>query len=446
MVPTTALASPEGEDRDIEDMGIQAYVYAYPMVLMEITRRVSTNVESPRGAFAPMNQLAHLRAFPDHTFREVVRPNVDTLYSILWFDVTDEPVVLSLPDTGRRYYMMPLLDMWTDVFAAPGSRTTGNDAEHFAIIGPDWEGTLPEGVEPIHSPTGMGWMIGRTLTNGVSDYASVHRIQDAMKVTPLGQWGRDYTPPPGKVVDSWDMQTPPPAQVERMSAEEFFELFAGLLADNPPHEMDWNKVKLLERIGIVPGEEFEFSSLPSSTRQALERAKANALDTIETKQAGESIDGWDMAREMMGTYGTSYLQRAYIARIGLGANLPGDAVYPMATVDAEGLPFDGHYRYVLRFDEPPPVNGFWSLTLYDADGYLADNPIARYAIGDRDELEIKDDGSIELYIQHQSPGEERESNWLPAPQGEFNLVLRLYQPQRDVLIGKWNPPGVRRAD
>jgi hypothetical protein len=318
-------AEPRSAGDMAEEIGVQAFVYAYPMVMMEITRRVSTNVETPQGPFAPMNQLAHLRAFPDHTFREVVRPNADTLYSILWFDVADEPVVLSVPDTGGRYYMLPMLDMWTDVFAAPGSRTTGTGRAHFVILGPGWNGSLPEGVEPIRSPTSMGWMIGRTQTNGAADYENVHRIQDEFRVKPLSRWGKAHAPRRGQVNPSWDTKTPPPIQIESMSAARYFELFAELLEANPPHELDWNMVQLLEQIGIVPGEDFEFSALPRSTQRALESAMPRALRLIEGKRVGESINGWSIAREVMGNYGTSYLQRAHVARIGLGANVPGDA-------------------------------------------------------------------------------------------------------------------------
>jgi len=192
------------------EIGVQAYIYAYPMIMMEITRRVSTNVEAPIGPLAPMNQFAHLRVFPDHTFKEVVRPNADTLYSIVWFNVSKEPQVLSVSDTGGRYYMLPMLDMWTDVIAAPGSRTSGTKAAIFAIVGPKWQGGLPDGVEPVRSPTNVGWIIGRTQTNGAADYENVHRIQDGYKLTPLSQWGKSYMPPAKVPVNStWDMREHP---------------------------------------------------------------------------------------------------------------------------------------------------------------------------------------------------------------------------------------------
>ena len=430
------------------EIGVQAYIYAYPMIMMEITRRVSTNVEAPRGPRAPMNQFAHLRAFPDHTFKEVVRPNADTLYSIVWFDVSKEPQVLSISDTGNRYYMLPMLDMWTDIIAAPGSRTSGTKAANFVIVGPKWRGGLPDGVEPVRSPTNIGWIIGRTQTNGAADYENVHRIQDGYKLTPLSQWGKSYVPPAKVPVNAtWDMKTPPPVQVAKMSAKAYFELFAKLLKDNPPHELDWNIVEQLTQIGIIPGEDLDFSKLSAEAQKALERAVGDAQKMIAGKKAGEAVNGWQVAREIMGNYGTSYLQRAYVAHIGLGANVPEDAVYPMSNVDSEGQPYNGSNRYVFHFekDELPPIRAFWSLSMYDEEMYFVDNPIRRNAIGDRDKLQFNNDGSLNIYIQHASPGKDKESNWLPAPEGSFDLVLRAYWPMHEALTGDWNPPAVKRV-
>jgi len=430
------------------EIGIQAYIYAYPMIMMEITRRVSTNVEGPTGPRAPMNQFAHLRVFPDHTFKEVVRPNADTLYSLAWFDVSKEPQVLSVSDTGGRYYMLPMLDMWTDVIAAPGSRTSGTKAANFAIVGPRWQGDLPDAVERVRSPTSVGWIIGRTQTNGAADYENVHGIQDGYKLTPLSQWGMSSMSPTEVPVNStWDMKTPPPVQVAKMSAKAYFELFAKLLKNNPPHELDWNMVEQLTQIGIIPGEEFDFSKLSAETQKTLERAVGDAQKMIAEKKTVEAVNGWQTVRELMGNYGTSYLQRAFVALIGLGANVPEDAVYPMSFVDNERQPYDGSNRYVIHFEkgEFPPVRGFWSLSMYGEEMYFMDNPIRRYAIGDRDKLQFNKDGSLDIYIQHASPGKDKESNWLPAPQGDFDLVLRAYWPMFEVLTGDWNPPAVKRV-
>ena len=435
------------QDR-IQNIGVQAYIYAYPMIMMELTRRVSTNVEEPKGLLVPMNRFAHLRIFPDHTFKEVVRPNADTLYSIAWFDVSKEPMIVSLPDNASRYFMLQMLDMWTDVFAAPGTRTSGTNASNFAIVGPNWNGELPNSVEQIRSPTNMGWIIGRTQTNGAEDFKNVHKIQDGYTLRPLSQWGKISTPPAKSPVNStWDMKTPPPVQISNMSAKEYFELFAKLLKNNPPHELDWNMVEQLKNIGIVPGEEFDFSKLNPETRKALEKAVNNAQTMIDhkAKRGGEFINGWNISREVMGNYGTSYLQRAMIALIGLGANVPEDAIYPMSNVDSDGQPYNGSHRYLIHFEkaELPPVRGFWSLAMYDSDGYFVENPIKRYSIGDRDKLKYNGDGSLDIYIQHDSPGKDKQSNWLPAPADDFNMVLRLYWPQNEIRTGDWNPPSVK---
>lgn len=442
-----ASVSETAADRTHE-ISVNAYIYAYPLVLMEITRRVSTNVDAPKGVFAPMNQFAQLRAFPDHTFREIVRSNADTLYSILWFDVSKEPYILSIAGTGGRYFMMPILDMWTDVIASPGSRTSGTGPANYAIVGPNWKGTLPKDVEVIRATTNIAWIVGRTQTNGKADFANVHKMQDGYKFIALSQWGKAAkTPKKVAVNTSWDVKTSPPVQVKNMSAKTFFELFADLLKINPPHEMDWNMVKLLEQIDIVPGRDFNFSKLPSEKQKVLEQAMAEAQKLIMQHKSGEYINGWRIAREMMGTYGTAYLQRAFVALIGLGANVPEDAVYPMSAVDSDGKPYNGKYRYVMHFnkDQLPPVRGFWSLSMYDEDMYFTDNPIKRYAIGDRDKLKFNKDGSLDLYLQHKSPGKDKESNWLPAPAGKFDLILRAYWPMLSVLTGEWNPPPVKRV-
>ncbi len=431
-----------------QEISTQAYVYAYPMVLMEITRRVSTNVDAPVGPLAPMNQFAHLRAFPDHNFKEVVRPNADTLYSIFWFDVSKEPQVLSISDTGGRYYMLAMLDMWTDVFAVPGSRTSGTKAANFAIVGPKWKGTLPDGVQQLRSPTNIGWTIGRTQTNGAADYENVHRIQDGYKLSPLSHWGKPYTPPAKVPVNSsWDM-TPPLAQITNMDAKTYFELFAELLKDNPPHELDWNILEQLKQVGIVPGESFTFSKLPLKTQKALTQAVVDGQKMIAEKRIINEVNGWQIALEGMGNYGTSYLQRAFVAMIGLGANVPEDAIYPiLKKADGKGVTYNGDNRYVLHFDkiQLPPVAGFWSLAMYNDEMYFADNPIRRYSIGDRDKLKFNKDGSLDIYIQHASPGKDKKSNWLPAPKGNFDMVLRLYWPKAEILTGDWNPPAVKRV-
>jgi hypothetical protein len=396
-----------------------------------------------------MNKLNHRKAFPDANFTEVVRPNADTLYSIMWFDLSKEPLVLDIPASGGRYYLLQFLDMWTDTFAAPGTRTTGNQAQTIVLAGTHWQGQLPVGATLIRSPTAMGWMIGRTQTNTAADYANVYKFQNGMSVTPLSLAGKSYT----AVRDadpSWDLSAPPVVLVEKMNAQDYFVLFAELMKKNPPHANDYPILHRMARIGIEPGKSFAFSAASAETKQALEGAPAAGLMSIKggLGSIGVRQNGWRINMTAVGTYGTDYRTRAAIAFGGLGANPIEDAMYPGAFADADGKPFASDKRYVLHFtkEQLPPVRAFWSLTLYDERQYFAANPINRFAIGDRDKLTFNADGSLDLYIQRLSPGVEKESNWLPAPtKGAFTLNLRLYWPKPEAMTGTWVPPPVKQA-
>ena len=258
----TSTAAPNALPSDqIGEIATDAYIYAYPLILMELTRRIASNVpDTQQFSKAPMNQFAHLPAFPDATFTDVVRANVDTLYSLLWFDVSQEPLLISVPDSGGRFYLLEMCDMWTDVFDSPGKRTTGTEAQVLAIAGPRWQGQLPAEATLIHSPTAIGWIIGRTQTNGKADYGAVHKFQAGTCSTPLSQLGKPYRPPAGRINPDWDMKTPPVNQVERLSPAAYFSLFAELAALNPPHANDYPILHQMRRIGIEPGKPIAFNS------------------------------------------------------------------------------------------------------------------------------------------------------------------------------------------
>lgn len=448
-MPLASFAGDVSPDEAAE-IAVESYIYAYPLVLMDTSRQVMTNAGEgapTEGFAAPVNQFKHLREFPDATFTDVVRPNADTLYSTLWFDVSKEPLVVDVPDSGGRYYLLPMLDFWTDVFASPGKRTTGTGAQTFAITGLGWKGDLPKGVRGIAAPTAQGWLIGRTQTNGKADYDAVHKFQDGLKAVPLSKWGQPYTPPAGKFDPKQDMSAPV-EQVEKMSAAAFFARFVELTKMNPPHENDHPVLDRMARIGLVPGQ--AFNPTPD-LKAALEKAVPVAQQRIKGYfvNAGRMANGWSMLSSPVGTYATDYLKRALVADMGLGANVVEDAIYPTARGDSEGRPFDSGRKYVIRFtkEQIPPVRAFWSLTMYNDRQFFAANPISRYAIGDRDNLKIDADGSLTLYIQRDSPGADRESNWLPAPkEGGLSMNLRLYWPKLSALDGTWAPAPVKRID
>ena len=451
--PKNSAATKEvtSSSEEIKEIAKEAYIYGYPLILTEKTRENVTNVPSPKELSAPMNILGAATKFPDYTFTDVVSPNVDTLYSSGFVDLSKEPYILSMPEMGERYYLIQMLSAWTDVFASPGTRTEGGKAQNYALVGPFWKGTLPENVKEIKSPTNLIWLVGRTATTGTdADYAEVHKLQKQYKLVPLSAWGTNYEPPKESPVDAnIDIKKSPVEKVREMDAQTYYSLLAKLMKDNPPTPEDKPMVEKLQKLGIVPGQDFDISKVDPAVKAALEESmKTGNEKVIElSKQAEELKNGWKIDMKV-GIYGTNYNNRAQVALIGLGANIAEDAVYPMARVDSDGKILNGANKYVLHFDKGklPPIKGFWSLTMYDSKQALVKNPINRYAIGDRNKMKLNADGSLDIYIQHESPGKDKESNWLPSPEGEFNLALRLYWPDKTVLDGVWLPPAIKMVN
>jgi hypothetical protein len=427
---------------EAEAIATLGYIYGYPLVLMDATRATTESMTPP-------NQFDHEPALPDDTFKDVVKPNVDTLCSTAWVDVEREPIVLSVPDLGRRYYTMQLMDAWTNVIRAPGTRTTGDGKAAFAIMGPGWRGEVPSSVDRIKSPTSMVWIVGRTYTAGTRDYEAVHALQRQYQLVSLDAWGKAPSPSRPTGAGGVETDSPPAAQVEKLAAGQFFDRLARLMRANPPAVNDDPMLDRLAWLGIVPGEPFDLARLPATVADAVESGVAAArarLRGADLASFGKTVNGWQILSDV-GRYGTNYELRAAAALRGTGAKLPDDAVSPSTGVDAAGQPLSGQHRYLLRFrpDALPPVKAFWSLTIYGEDDFLVPNPIGRYALGDRDSMRAAPDGTLDMYIQRDDPGAERRANWLPAPAGGFSLVLRLYDPKPPVLDGSWIPPSVVRG-
>jgi hypothetical protein len=430
-------------------IGEDAYVFGYPLVLMDVTRRTMTAVSKVEERKAPINHFVHFKQFPDPASTDVVSPNADTLYSSAWIDLIKEPIILSVPAMGNRYYLMQMLDAWTNVFASPGTRTMGNGKGDFAIVGPFWKGQLPQGFKEIKSPTNTIWLVGRTQTNGKNDFAAVHAIQKQYTLTPLSAWGKSYIAPDIVPVEAGvDTKTPPVEQVARMDAPTFFSRMNAAMKNNPPASADAAAMKRFAAIGITPGKPFNLREYDLAAAEGLEQSVKAGQAKIAAeaqKSLGKKVNGWDVMTNL-GRYGTNYLFRAVVAQVELGVNLPEDAIYPRATVDIDGKPLVGTNRYVVQFPKGqlPPVGAFWSITMYNTKQFFVPNPIDRYAIGDRDNLKSNDDGSVTIYIQHESPGPDKESNWLPAPKDEFTLFMRLYFPRKEIMDGTWKMPPVTR--
>jgi len=432
---------------EAHEIAQEAYIYLYPLITMDVTRKQLINADPTSGGIGgPVNQFNHIRAFPSANMRAVVRPNFDTLYSSAWLDLTGGPIIVSNADTHGRYFMLPMLDMWTNVFAVPGTRTTGTEAARFAVLPPGWTEPIPEGLTPIQATTPYVWIIGRTQTNGVKDYPTVHKIQDGYKITPLKDRGEEPQKVAATPDPSVDLKTPPLETVNNMPPADYFRYGAELMKLHPPHPTDWSTLERIKRIGIEPGR-FDETKADSA---ALAEGAASGLKLMREKEPalGRLANGWSMNTHSMGVYGNYYLKRAIVAMIGLGANQADDAVYPLAVADADGKPLTGDNKYVLRFkkSELPPVEAFWSVTMYDAEGFQVANPLDRFAIGDRDALKFNDDGSLDLYIQSESPGPDKEANWLPSPKsGNLGVTMRLYAPKQVVTNDTWVPPAIERA-
>ncbi len=426
--------------------GAQAYLFGYSIVVMDLTKKSMTD---PNHGRAPINHFAHIQGFPDHEFRLVVRPNNDTLYSNAWIDLSKEPLVLSVPDTAGRYYVMPFMDAWTNVFASVGKRETGTGPGHYLVAGPDWRGEVPADTKFIRSPTNMTWLIGRIQTNTEKDFKNVYKLQNKITLTPLSRWGSGKANK-GYYIRDKGSKTPrdnPSLMVERMSVETFFSKLSLLMGEHPQAILDAPVLETLAKFNIEPGKPFEINSLGFFRRLLLNKAVDLSRDKL--KQIADSDrsteNNWGVVREGIGVYGDNYQIRAFVSLIGLGALTPKEAAYPNSQKDRDGQPLSGKNRYRIHFDagKTPPVDAFWSLTVYDKEGFLIKNPINRYAIGDRDPLKYNEDGSLDILIQYEQPTQ-NASNWLPAPSDLFAVTLRLYMAKENFLNGDWKLPPIER--
>ena len=449
--PATKSQAP-GTEQAISD-AIDAYIYGYPLVTMDMTRKFFTNYAAVQGSRGPMGQMIKLRNYPAVDDHAVTAPNADTLYTTAWMDVSKEPWVLSVPDMGDRYFLLPMLDGWTNVFQDPGKRTTGSKAQTYVITGPGWTGTPPSGVTEYKSPTGIVWLLGRIYCTGTpEDYAKVHALQDKFSLVPLSSYGKPYTPLPGEVDNALDMKTAVRDQVDSLGVNEYFAYLARLMKTNPPLPDDAPMVAKMARIGIVPGQDFDSNKLGAFDKEAIKAVPKLAQVKIMEyfKKAAVPVNGWTYLTTNIGVYGTDYIQRALVTAIGLGANRPQDAIYPTSQKDADGNEYDGNKKYVMHFDKGqfPPVNGFWSLTMYDAAYFFVPNPLNRYTLSQRNRFVTNADGSVDLYLQADSPGKTKEANWLPAPKSKFIPMLRLYWPKEtppSIIDGTWKPPAIKIA-
>lgn len=449
-----AFVAPESESASI---ALDAYIYGYSLITTDVTRVQMSNVPAIEGLHAPMGQFLNVKRYPPASYRGVSAPNADTLYSIAWLDLGNEPMVFSHPDMGDRYFLFPMYSLWMPVVECPGARTTGGRAANFLITGPGWSGQVPADMKEIKSPSRFLLILGRTYANGTdADYAAVNALQDQYKLVPLSSFGKPYTfqAPPIDPKPGFSMTDKPQSVILGMSAEDYFNRLARLMGTvAPPAPEDAPMLARMARIGIVPGQPFDASKLSPAARDGLRELPQRALAVIAAGRSslGSEVNGWTVTKGL-GRYGTDYMKRAMVAAFGWPANLEEDAVYPYTTVDSEGRALNGAHKYTLTFaaGQTPPVNGFWSITMYEIDQgwWFVPNSLNKFTVSLRNNPKRNPDGSITLYFQNESPGAEREANWLPAPKGEFLPMLRMYWPKvgnPSLLNGTWAPPWVQRV-
>ncbi|WP_199200483.1 DUF1254 domain-containing protein [Alkalicaulis satelles] len=431
--------------RDLGQTAGEAYVFGYPLVLMEETRAVMLARLEAEGAVGPgaggINTLHHRRDLPGAEDDSVVRPNLDTLYTIAWLDLSMGPAVLRWPDMGDRYWLLQVLDGWTDVAGSPGSRTAGSGPGLAFITGPGWDGPGLPGAVHVRSSTSMAWLIGRIEVAPGEDFAPVHALQDAISLTAA---------PPSGAVRPGDAGQRPPDTVEALAAYDYFTRLAALMAQNPARAQDAEMTARLAALGVDPQTgALDWRGHGLLARRVMGRGVAVARARLaEADRQPPGPQGWRTLTQGLGEYGTNYALRAGVAHIGLGANLAADAIYPNTTRDSAGRPLTGDHVYTLRFEPGawPPADAFWSVTLYDAHGFLPHGVDGRHALGDRDGLAADADGGLTLWIAPERPADAPDSNWLPAPAGApFALTARLYAPREAALSGAWIMPGVERG-
>lgn len=432
--------APFASDAAALDAAVEAYVYLYPLVTMELTRRQLTDEAAAQAlGVAPVNSFAHVRSYPDAGFRTVVRPNFDTLYSSAILDLSNGPVVIDAPAVADRYFALPMLDMWTDCLAVPGSRTCGEGPFRVVVASPGAE--LPDDALAVTTEGRFVWVVGRTQCNGPADYPAVRAIQDQLRIT------APEVAASGERGDV-DPATSTLEQVNGMDPARYLELAHAVARENPPRGVDWSTLRRMARFGFDLERPFDPDSLQPAVRARLDEVRERALERIRraTSRIAATTDGWQVPLEMGGAFGTSYARRAAVTMVGLAALPPEEAVYPLAVADDDGDRIDGATDYTLRFeaDRLPPVDAFWSVTLYDGDGFPVANPADRFAIGDRDDLRFNADGSLEIVISREAPDGEPASNWLPSTAGPLGITMRLYLPRMAVLDGRWTPPPLRK--
>ena len=465
---TETHATPKPRDEYLYSLAVQACIYAWPLYEMQRMRAATSARKAPGLGFAGdspestqrwCNLFTHERDLLTAGKSRVVMPNNDTLYANAWLDLSAGPLVITVPDTAQRYYVLGFLDYYTNAFAHVGTRTTGNAAGHVLVTGPGWQGETPAGFSApghhVKSATDWVWIIGRILVDGAADVATVNSLQDQFSMAPLDDWRAGRAGQPRR----FDSRFQPRAPLE---VSRFVAMVNDALRMCPPPVADAMLVAQFGAVGI--GAVGSGVEAPAELSAQAQQAFSHGFETVQALLASPESDifgrsvkansptqrwGWRKPMQVNETYGSNLLVRAFVSRQAIGALATVEAAYPRCEVDATGAHLNGAHRYTMRFapGQLPPVDAFWSITMYSsADWFLVANEIERYAIGDRTPGLVRDaDGGLTLTLQHARPDSAKgHANWLPAPDGQFFLCLRAYLPQPALIDGTYQLPALER--
>lgn len=431
----------------------EAYEYGMPLVLMDLMKENATNVSKPdkvQGR-APKNQFSHLSPVTSNNFKTFPRPDTNAYYSLAWLDLSDGPVVLETPDTDGRYYIMPLMDAWGNVYASIGKRTTGTFPNRYLIVGPHWNGSVPSGIQAIKSPTEITWIRGSMLTDSTKNKKSTAKVQQGFKLYPFRVSDQKYVAPKG-AVDPMIQAAPAANKLFTLTTADYFNRLNRLMMTNPPAKEDQEILNKISKYGIGPGLAFNPESLSEADQAELSRLPAlmkNKFDNFQVSEA-QGMQGtgenWIKFRGP-GEFQTDYAARAFAAYQGVALDNPEDIVGAVTTRDDTGAKLTGDKRYILHFnkDQLPKTNERWTLTIYDSQGQIVKNKLSRFSLGSKNKMTYNSDGSLDIFIESSSPGKLRESNWLPSPKGEFQVMARLYSPKKEALSPEWTLPSIMEA-
>jgi hypothetical protein len=445
--------------QEAQEIAVDAYIYGYSLITTDVTRVQMSNVAKVEEMRAPTGAFFNIKGYPPATYRGVSATNADTLYSLAWLDLS-EPQVFSHPEIKDRFFTFELVDLWMIVKNSVGTNTSGSKAMTYLFTGPDWKGTVPEGMTHISFPTRYMVILGRTYAlDNKKDLDKVHALQAQYKVRPLSAYGKPFKfkAPPVDPNPGFSMTEAPQKAIAALGTTGYFNLMTKLMGTAaPPAPEDAPMLARMAKIGIVPGKPFDPSTLEPAVQAALKDVPEIALKrmTAAWESLGKAVNGWRVTT-VGGRYGTNYLDRGAWAALGWPSQLPNVSVYPTTYVDSSGGKLSGANKYTVTFPKGqlPPVNpkAFWSITMYEATPtglWFYPNALNKLTVSPRNKLKYNKDGSLTLYFQHTSPGKDKEANWLPAPAGPFALTLRMYWPNTtppSVLDGTWSPPGVEQV-